>query len=52
MALGLALRRLVRIDPGDVPHVEIEDGWRMAGAGDTVETAGKWLALVKFSSIS
>ena len=39
MALGLALRRLARIDTGDVPRVEIEDGWRMAGAGDTVETA-------------
>ena len=38
----------MRIDPGDVPHVEIEDGWRMAGTGDTVEMAGKWLALAQF----
>ena len=42
------MRWLVRIDLGDVPHVEIEDGWRMAGAGDTVETAGKRLALARF----
>ena len=46
--LGLALRRLARIDPGDVPRIEIEDGWRMAGTGDTVEMAGKWLALAQF----
>ena len=42
------MRRLARIDPGDVPRVEIKDSWRMAGTGDTVETAGKRLALAWF----
>ena len=50
MALGLALRRLARIDTGDIPRVEIEDGWRMAGAGVTVEMAGKRLALGRFGN--